>query len=224
MVARCRTGATRGGRCVPFDRRLLKRAVATRWTLLVNVAAGLAGTLLLLATVAGIVAARAGLVQAVELSGRRAATRLLSALRAELVEHRLRPGAGGPGGSGGAELAAGTVQGVDGLETYFARYLPQTVLAVVVPLAVLCWCAAVDLTSALIMAVTLPVMPVFMALIGRSAEARVTCLAAGSTATTSPIRTATLGWLRDGLRRLVATSEEASWQVASWYSSGWNWW
>src|SRR5215213_4698950 len=102
----------------------------------------------------------------------RTATRLMSALRAELVEHRLQPGAGLPGGSGSAELAAGAVQGVDGLETYFARYLPQTVLAVVVPLAVLCWCAAVDLTSALIMAVTLPVMPVFMALIGRSAGAR----------------------------------------------------
>jgi thiol reductant ABC exporter CydD subunit len=37
---------------------------------------------------------------------------------------------------------------------------------------VLCWSAAVDLTSALIMAVTLPVIPVFMALIGRSAGAR----------------------------------------------------
>ena len=133
-----------------FDRRLLKRAVATRWTLLVNVAAGLAGTLLLLAqmtllaaviadaaqgrlgqvpvallvTVAGIVAARAGLVQVVELSGRRAATRLLSALRAELVEHRLRPGAGAPELAGGAELAAGAVQGVDGLETYFAATCP----------------------------------------------------------------------------------------------------
>ena len=42
----------------------------------------------------------------------------------------------------------------------------------VVPVAVLCWSAAVDLTSALIMAVTLPVIPVFMALIGRSAGAR----------------------------------------------------
>jgi len=133
-----------------FDRRLLERAVATRWTVLVNVAAGLAGTLLLLAqmtllaaaiadaaqgrlgqvpvsllaTVAAIVVARAGLVQVVELSGRRTATRLMSALRAELVEHRLQPGAGLPGGSGSAELAAGAVQGVDGLETYFARYLP----------------------------------------------------------------------------------------------------
>ena len=180
----------------PFDRRLLGRTAVARWTLLISVAAGLAGTLLLLAqmtllaaVIAGaaegrldrvpaaaavllvaIVAARAGLAHAVELSGRRTATKVLSALRSELVERRLRSGAAGRGGS--AELAAGAVQGVDGLETYFARYLPQVVLAVVVPLAVLCWSAAVDRTSALVMAVTVPVIPVFMALIGRAAGAR----------------------------------------------------
>jgi thiol reductant ABC exporter CydD subunit len=191
----------RGGEGRPpgaFDRRLLERALAARWRLLVNVAAGLAGTLLLLAqmtllaavitdaaqgrlrqvpatllaTVVAIVAARAGVAQVVEVSGRRAATRVMSALRAELVERRLRPGAGVPGHADSAELAAATVQGVDGLEVYFARYLPQVVLAVLVPVAVLCWSAAVDLTSALIMAVTLPVIPMFMALIGRSAGAR----------------------------------------------------
>ena len=184
----------------PFasDRRLLARAAAARWALLVNVAAGLAGTLLLLAqmtllaavvagaaegrlrqvpatllaVLVGIVAARAGLVQVVEVSGRRAATRVMSALRAELVEHRLRPGRDAPGRSDSAELAAATVQGVDGLETYFARYLPQVVLAVMVPVAVLGWSAAVDRTSALVMAVTLPVIPVFMSLLGRSAGAR----------------------------------------------------
>jgi thiol reductant ABC exporter CydD subunit len=182
----------------PFDRRLLVRAAAARWTLAVNVVAGLAGALLLLAqmtllagviagaaegrlrqvpaamaaVLVGIVAARAVLAQVVEVSGRRAATRVMSALRAELVERRLRPGSAAPGRSDSAELAAGAVQGVDGLETYFARYLPQVVLAVVVPVAVLCWSAAVDLTSALIMAVTLPVIPVFMSLIGRSAGAR----------------------------------------------------
>jgi thiol reductant ABC exporter CydD subunit len=171
-------------------------AVARR-SLAVCVAAGLAAALLLLAqmtllaaVIAGaaegrlrqipaavavglvaILAARAGLAHAVELSGRRTATRVMSALRAELVGRRLRPGAGEPRGDS-AELAAGAVQGVDGLETYFARYLPQVVLAVVVPVAVLCWSAAVDLTSALVMAVTLPVIPVFMALIGRSAGAR----------------------------------------------------
>jgi ATP-binding cassette, subfamily C, bacterial CydD len=187
-----------GGRLRPFDRRLVGRVAVARWTLATCVAAGLAAALLLLAQmtllaalIAGaaegrlgrvpaaaglalvaIVAARAGLAQLVEVSGRRTATRVMSALRAELVGRRLRPGAGGDGRGDSAELAAAAVQGVDGLETYFARYLPQVVLAVVVPAAVLCWSAAVDLTSALIMAVTLPVIPVFMALIGRSAGAR----------------------------------------------------
>src|SRR6185312_3690631 len=59
------------------------------------------------------------------------------------------------------------VQGIDGLEAYFARYLPQLVLAAIVPLAVLVWVARVDLTSALLMLVTLPLVPVFMWLIGR---------------------------------------------------------
>jgi thiol reductant ABC exporter CydD subunit len=191
-------GGGRGRGLRPFDRRLLGRVAVARRTLAVCVAAGLGAALLLLvqmtllaAVIAGaaqgrlgqvpaavvvalvaIVAARAGLAQAVEVSGRRTATRVMSALRAELVERRLRPGAGGPGQGNSAELAAGAVQGVDGLETYFARYLPQVVLAVVVPLAVLCWCAAVDRTSALVMAVTLPVVPVFMALIGGAAGAR----------------------------------------------------
>jgi thiol reductant ABC exporter CydD subunit len=191
-------GRGQGGRLRPFDRRLLGRVRVARRTLAVCVAAGLAAALLLLAqmtllaaVIAGaaegrldqvpalavvalvaIVAARAGLAQLVELSGRRTATRVMSALRAELVERRLRPGAAGPGRGDSAQLAAGAVQGVDGLETYFARYLPQVALAVVVPAAVLCWSAAVDLTSALIMAVTLPVIPVFMSLIGRAAGAR----------------------------------------------------
>jgi thiol reductant ABC exporter CydD subunit len=191
-------GRGQGGRLRPFDRRLLGRVRVARRTLAVCVTAGLAAALLLLAqmtllagVIAGaaegrldqvpalavvalvaIVAARAGLAQLVELSGRRTATRVMSALRAELVERRLRPGAAGPGRGDSAQLAAGAVQGVDGLETYFARYLPQVALAVAVPAAVLCWSAAVDLTSALIMAVTLPVIPVFMSLIGRAAGAR----------------------------------------------------
>ena len=191
-------GGGRGRGLRPFDQRLLGRVAVARRTLAVCVAAGLGAALLLLvqmtllaAVIAGaaqgrlgqvpaavvvalvaIVAARAGLAQTVEVSGRRTATRVMSALRAELVERRLRPGAGGPGRGNSAELAAGAVQGVDGLETYFARYLPQVVLAVVVPVAVLCWCATVDRTSALVMAVTLPVVPVFMALIGGAAGAR----------------------------------------------------
>jgi len=169
-----------------------------RWALGVDVAAGLTGTLLLLAQVtllAGIIAgaaggglrevppagaavlgaivlARAGLAHVVELTGRRAAAMVLSALRAELVARCLRPHEARLRGEDGAALATRAVQGVDGLEAYFARYLPQVVLAVTVPVAVLLWSAAVDPPSALIMLVTLPVVPVLMALVGRSAGAR----------------------------------------------------
>src|SRR5205823_4951206 len=58
----------------------------------------------------------------------------------------------------------------DALEGYFARYLPQVVLATVVPLAVLAWVAWLDPEAALIMALTLPLVPVFMWLIGRYTE------------------------------------------------------
>jgi thiol reductant ABC exporter CydD subunit len=192
-----RRGRSSGG-LRPFDRRLLGRLAVARWALAADVAAGLVGTLLLLAqatllavllaaaaqgrlrqvpavlvvALAAIIGGRAGLAHVVEVSGRQAATRVMSALRAELVRRRLRPGAAAAGNGGGAELAAAAVQGVDGLETYFARYLPQVVLAVLVPVAVLAWTAVVDLESAVIMLVTLPVIPVFMALIGRSAGAR----------------------------------------------------
>jgi thiol reductant ABC exporter CydD subunit len=60
---------------------------------------------------------------------------------------------------------------VDALEVYLARYLPQVVLAVAVPVAVLVVTLAIDPTSAAIMLVTLPAIPVLMALVGRlSAE------------------------------------------------------
>jgi thiol reductant ABC exporter CydD subunit len=182
----------------PFDRRLLGRVAVARWALAADVAAGLTGTLLLLAEVTllaaviagaaegglrqvpaaqvgalvAIILGRAGLAQVVERSGRRAATKVMSALRAELVERCLRPGETRLRRADSAELATSAVQGVDGLETYFARYLPQVVLAVTVPVAVLLWSAVVDLESALIMLVTLPVIPVFLTLIGRSAGAR----------------------------------------------------
>jgi ATP-binding cassette, subfamily C, bacterial CydD len=64
------------------------------------------------------------------------------------------------------------VDGVDALEGLFARYLPQVVLAVIVPGVVLVVVASIDLTSAGIMLLTLPLVPVFMWLIGRYTENR----------------------------------------------------
>jgi ATP-binding cassette, subfamily C, bacterial CydD len=117
-------------------------------------------------------AARGLLAWGFEVAGARAASDVLSELRLDLVARRLRAQPAALDGVQAGEIAAAGIQGVDGLAAYFGRYLPQVVLACVVPLAVLGWVAAIDLTSALLMLVTLPLVPVFMWLIGRYTEER----------------------------------------------------
>jgi len=117
-------------------------------------------------------AVRGALSWGMEIAGRRAAWSVLSELRLALVEKRLRAQPTAADGAESAEIAAVAVQGIEGLESYFARYLPQAVLASVVPLLVIVWVAFVDVEAALIMLLTLPLVPVFMALIGRHTEQR----------------------------------------------------
>jgi ATP-binding cassette, subfamily C, bacterial CydD len=112
-------------------------------------------------------AGRGVLAWGFEVAGARAATDVLSSLRIELVERRLRDRPGALDGVAAGEIAAAGIQGVDGLAAYFGRYLPQVVLALVVPVAVIVRVGTIDLTSALVMLVTLPLVPVFMWLIGR---------------------------------------------------------
>jgi ATP-binding cassette subfamily C protein CydD len=181
-----------------LDRRLVHRARPVRHLLAVDAGLGVASAVLVLfqATLLARIVARAfsgaslravlpdlillaltfvgrgALAWGFEVAGRRAASSVLSDLRLALVERRLRGQPLALDGVEAGELAASTVQGVDGLGAYFARYLPQVVLAVVVPAAVLAWVAAIDLTSAGLMLLTLPLVPVFMWLIGRYTEER----------------------------------------------------
>ncbi len=117
-------------------------------------------------------AIRGALGWSMEVAGRRAAASVLSELRMALIERRLREDPASVDGAEGAEITAAAVQGVDALEGYFSRYLPQVVLASVVPLLVVAWVAVVDWESGLIMLLTLPLVPVFMWLIGRYTEQR----------------------------------------------------
>jgi ATP-binding cassette subfamily C protein CydD len=181
-----------------LDPRLLRRARAARLLLATDTVIGLATALLvllqatLLATIVArafrgaslddvsgelillvlVFAGRGLLAWGFEVAGRRAAWTVLSELRLALVERRLRAQPAALDGAESAEIAAAAVQGVDGLEAYFGRYLPQVVLACLVPIAVLGWAAWIDLESALIMLVTLPLVPLFMWLIGRYTEER----------------------------------------------------
>jgi ATP-binding cassette, subfamily C, bacterial CydD len=125
-----------------------------------------------IALVAGLAALRGACAWGFEVAGRRAAGDVLSGLRLELVEQRLRRRPAALDGAQSAELAATAVQGVDALEAYFARYLPQVVLAVIVPVVVVGWSLAVDPIAGLLMLVTLPLVPLFMVLVGTYTERR----------------------------------------------------
>ena len=107
-----------------------------------------------------------------EFSGRLAAARVLAELRLRVAQRLLVTHPGRAVGERTGELAAAAVQGVDGLEAYFAGYLPALMLAVAVPAAVLIWVAPLDPIVALIFAVTVPVLITFMILIGVGAQAR----------------------------------------------------
>jgi thiol reductant ABC exporter CydD subunit len=115
---------------------------------------------------------RAFVAWASEVSANRCSARVKSMLRTALVERVARLGPGGPSETGSGDLATLAVRGIDALDGYFAKYLPQLFLAVIVPLTILVAVARVDWISAVIMAVTLPLVPIFMALVGLATRAQ----------------------------------------------------
>ncbi|MFF1377712.1 thiol reductant ABC exporter subunit CydD [Streptomyces sp. NPDC058308] len=183
----------------PIDPRLLRYARATRFFLVAVVVLGLIGAglvigqaMLIAEIVVGafqkdlsagdlgtplvllaVVAAGRGLVAwLTELAAHRASAAVKSELRGRLLE---RAGALGPGWLGGqrtGSLISLATRGVDALDDYFSRYLPQLGLAVVVPVAVLARIVTEDWVSAVIIVVTLPLIPVFMILIGWATQNR----------------------------------------------------
>lgn len=100
----------------------------------------------------------------------RSAAAVKSQLRADIIDARLTaPGATRvPSG----RLVALLGQGLDALDGYYARYLPQLVLALTVPLIVGVTILTADLTSTIVVALTLPLIPVFMVLIGLATKVR----------------------------------------------------
>ncbi|PPF66360.1 thiol reductant ABC exporter subunit CydD [Rathayibacter tritici] len=181
----------------PLDPRLLRYARAARVFLLLGGALALARTLAivafawlvaqlvagavdgrsasdlapLLAVLLAVVAARAVLAWAGEVNAVRggvgAKAQLRQAVLAALVE--LGPAGRREGGSGGIVALLGG--GLDALDGYFARYLPQLIAtAVATPLLTLVVFFA-DPLSAVFLVVALPLIPVFMVLIGWATQA-----------------------------------------------------
>lgn len=183
----------------PFDRRLLREApesgrflagacvLAALSALLVIVWAELIGRIVarvflhggdlasisrLLGVLAAVSLVRAAIGWALETSGHATSLRVRGRLRRRALEQIFRARPSGLGDLRTGDLATGVTSGLDALDPYFSRFLPQLVLAGIVSPAILVWVAYRDPVSALIMAITLPLIPLFGALIGKAAEER----------------------------------------------------
>ncbi|WP_059010166.1 thiol reductant ABC exporter subunit CydD [Streptomyces specialis] len=173
----------------PVDPRLLRHARATRGFLAATVALGLADAGLVIAqavliasavtevslaplpALAATAAGRGLVAWLTQLAAHRTSAAVISELRLRLLGHATRLGPAGLGGRSTGELTTLATRGVDALEGYFARYLPQLGLAAVVPVAVLARIVTDDWIAAATIAATLPLIPLFMALIGWATQA-----------------------------------------------------
>ncbi|MEU0569317.1 thiol reductant ABC exporter subunit CydD [Nonomuraea sp. NPDC005983] len=124
-----------------------------------------------LAALAGVVALRALLAWTQGVFAGRTATGVKSALRSRLLSRLQELGPARLAGHRSGELVTLTGRGLDGLDAYLTGYLPSIAVAGVVPLAVLIRLFAADLGSAVIVLVTLPLIPVFGALVGMTTKA-----------------------------------------------------
>lgn len=180
-----------------FDKRLLRESKSVKGFLILSVAlsigiallavaqawffsrvvamvflggAGLKDTWHLLEMILLILGIRALCQWGSELSAFEAASRVKLNLREGLLRHILALGPMYARGERSGELITTVVDGIDALEDYFAKYLPQLLLAVGIPLLILGFVFPRDWKSGLILLATGPLIPVFMILIGKLAE------------------------------------------------------
>jgi ATP-binding cassette subfamily C protein CydD len=180
----------------PLDPRLLKHASAARWFLVVGAGLGLAQTLAVVAfawllsqgiteavngrplaelrgtvaALAGVVIVRALIVWLLEVAANRGAAAVKSQLRTLVLERVAERGPDWLAGQQDARVATVVTGGLDALDNYFARYLPQlllTAIATPILVALMLW---QDPASGITVLIVLPVIPIFMILIGQATQ------------------------------------------------------
>ncbi len=131
---------------------------------------GLTAVRTLVVLLAVVIVGRAAVAWLGELAANRASASAKSELRNALVEKIARLGPAGIDRERSSRLVVLATTGIDALDNYFARYVPQLFLAVIVPVAVIVVVSGADWISAVIIAVTVPLIPLFLSLVGRVHE------------------------------------------------------
>ncbi len=114
---------------------------------------------------------RSVLTYGAEVAAYHAAAAAKVSLRKSLLQHVFRLGPAYLANERSGELAASLLDGIETLEPFLARYLPQMALVVMLPLAILAVVFRLDLISGLVLLVSGPIIPLFMVLVGHQAEA-----------------------------------------------------
>jgi ATP-binding cassette, subfamily C, bacterial CydD len=181
----------------PFDPRLLRYASSTRGYLVVGAVLGFAQTLVVVAfawllsqsivgaldgtpvtelagtigALAAVIVVRATLVWLVDVVAHRGAARVKSELRARVLDRVAALGPDWLAGRQGARVTTVITTGLDALDNYFARYLPQLLLSAIATPILIAVIALQDIPSGITVIVVLPLIPVFMVLIGLATRA-----------------------------------------------------
>jgi ATP-binding cassette subfamily C protein CydD len=92
-------------------------------------------------------------------------------MRLRLFQHLLKLGPMFIKGERSGEIVNTTTDGVEALDAYFNQYFPQVCATMVIPLTILAVVFATDILSGIVLLVTLPILPAFMILIGKRANA-----------------------------------------------------
>ncbi len=100
----------------------------------------------------------------------RAGARVKSELRATVLARAAERGPAWLQGRSSAAFATTLGPGLDALDAYFGRFLPQLALTAVATPVLLLAIGAGDLTSAVVIVLAMPVIPVFMVLIGLATQ------------------------------------------------------
>lgn len=185
----------------PLDPRLLRLSRAARWSVVASAGTGLVRTLATIGVAWGIAAAvtlgvdavrdgrlpetfvptlallaGAFVVRAVaawatdDLAARAGAT-VKSELRATVLSRAAERGPSWLAARSSAGFATALGPGLDALDAYFGRYVPQLALTAVATPVLLVAIGLGDLTSAVVIVLAMPVIPVFMVLIGLATQA-----------------------------------------------------
>lgn len=181
----------------PIDPRLLKYASASRWFLAAGAVVGFLQTASIVASAwfatalivglidgrsvaqlapdfvafGAVVLARAVSVWLLDVLAVRGAARVKSQLRMRVVASVARLGPAWLATRNSVRVTTVVAQGLDALDGYFARYLPQLILTAIATPVILLVLLTQDLTTAVIVAVTLPIIPLFMVLVGWATQA-----------------------------------------------------